>query len=353
MDRRLPGARPKALYARGISRLALAAFSAAAVATAVCAKAPEAEGAEPTATTPSSSSSPGDVTTVTPPVIDDVEQMCALLTSCDGLPIPPALLPKDFASCVKQMHGDMSSPGAVNFSLTLRECGLRANSCNTLRTCALRGAKPDTCVGRGKTSSAGFCDSDGRAISCFHEKIMGVRDCPRGGEQCAVREGEALCTLGACPADVKEGAPATCSASGKRILRCEKGRLASLDCAAFGLRCTTQADGTPGCSTQAKACAPNSKRCEGNVAVGCFNGHETRVDCGASGLSCASTPGSVQVGACYAPAPDAGKCDPSGAPSCNGATITYCSEGRSRSYFCKAMGFSKCVKDTKGVHCAS
>lgn len=330
------------------------------VASIFCAGEPAAEGAPGGAASPSATamsslaSSTGDVTTtVTPPVVDDVEQMCALLTSCDNLPIPPSLIPKDFTSCVKQMQAEMTSPSAVTFSLTLRECGLRANSCNTLRACALRGAKADVCTGRGKTAAAGYCDSDGRAISCFHEKVLAVRDCPRGGEQCAVREGEALCTLGACPADVKEGAPSTCSASGKRILKCEKGRLASLDCAAFGLRCVAGADGKPGCATAASVCTKDAKRCDGNVAVGCFNGHETRVDCAAAGLACNSSSGAAQVGSCYAPAPDAGKCDSStAAVSCNGATITYCANGKTRSYFCKAMGFAKCVKDGKGARCA-
>src|SRR5450432_1682954 len=194
MERRLPS-RPRHFP---IARVFAAFLSVAAV---VLARAPQASGA-PTGSgsaTPSASSTPdAATTTVTPPIIDDVEQMCALLSSCDGLPIPQSLLPHDFAGCVKAMQADMTSPAAVNFSLTLRECGLRANSCNMLKTCALRGAKVDVCVGRGKNAPAGYCDSDGRAISCFHEKVVAVRDCPRGGEQCAVREGESLCTLGAC-----------------------------------------------------------------------------------------------------------------------------------------------------------
>ncbi|HEX7663967.1 MAG TPA: hypothetical protein VF407_05645 [Polyangiaceae bacterium] len=348
MERRFQGRRGSR-----VGRWAAGALPVGLLASILCAQAPEAEGAPGAAPAPSASASTDATTTVTPPVVDDVEQMCALLTSCDNLPIPPSLLPKDFASCVKQMEADMTSPSAVSFSLTLRECGLRANSCNTLRACALRGAKPDVCTGRGKTSAAGFCDSDGRAVSCFHEKVLAVRDCPRGGEQCAVREGEALCTLGACPADVKEGAPATCSASGKRILKCEKGRLASLDCGAFGLRCTTGADGKPGCSTASPTCTKDAKRCEGNVAVGCFNGHETRVDCAAAGLTCNGAPGATQVGSCYAPVADSAKCDPStAAVTCNGATITYCANGKTRSYFCKAMGFAKCVKDGKGARCS-
>jgi hypothetical protein len=319
--------------------LGLAAFAVAA------------EGAPPPA-------SPGAaIADVSPPALDDVEHMCALLTSCEGLPIPPSLVPRDFAACVKTLTTEMTSASAVNFSLTLRECGLRANSCGGLRACALRGASPDTCTGRGKASPAGFCDSEGRAISCWHEKIYAVRDCPRGGEQCAVREGEALCTLGACPADMKEGAGPACSASGTRILRCEKGKLASLDCGAFGLKCVQATDG-PGCATVGKACAAGSKRCEGNVAIGCFNGRETRIDCTTANLACAGDPrasGSVAVGACTSAAPleDAGRCDPAAPPRCDGASIVYCGAGaRSRRYFCKSLGFARCLTDRAGTHCA-
>jgi len=285
---------------------------------------------------------------VTPPALDDVEHMCALLTSCDGLPIPPSLVPRDFAGCVRTVMGELASPSAVAFSLTLKECGLRASSCSALRTCALRGAKPDVCAGRGKDSPAGFCDSDGRAISCWREKIFGVRDCPRGGEQCAVRDGEALCTLGPCPADMKDVGP-SCSASGTRILRCEKGRIASLDCSAFGLRCATTADG-PGCATVGAQCTGKALRCDGDVAVGCYNGREARVDCGAAGLGCAggrATP----YGACSPPDGDVGACET--ATRCDGANISYCFGRKQRSYFCKALGFARCVNDGKGARCAT
>src|SRR5262249_14334003 len=127
MERGLPGSRRK----KGLFRTLPALLSVTALGAVVLARAPDAEGAP----SPSSSSAPAssatpDTTTVTPPVVDDVEQMCALLTSCDGLPLPPQFLPHDFAGCVKQMHADMTSASAVNFSLTLRECGLRANSCS-------------------------------------------------------------------------------------------------------------------------------------------------------------------------------------------------------------------------------
>jgi hypothetical protein len=289
---------------------------------------------------------------VSPPDLDDVEHMCALLTSCDKLPIPPGLVPPDFAACVKKMSEDMTAASAVSFSLTMRECGLTANSCAALRQCALRGANTDSCAGRGKRSVVGYCDVDGRALSCWHEGVLAVRDCPRGGEQCIVQEGQAKCTLGPCPDTIKEGEKPQCSASGTHILHCEKGKLASLDCAAFGLRCGMAQDGAAGCTTQTAACANGARRCEGNVAVGCFNGHEVRVDCAAAGLVCNATAGSTAIGACVAPPAGANGCDATAAPKCDGASIKYCSAGRPRSFFCKPLGFNKCDSDKNGVRCA-
>src|SRR5262249_55016992 len=123
---------------------------------------------------------------VAAPRVEDVEPMCALLTSCDRLPIPSSLFPADFQGCVNKMTEELASPAAVKFSLTMRECGLRANSCATLRACALRGASPDACKGRGRQGVVGLCDIDGRALSCWHDEVLAVRDCTRGDEQCMV-----------------------------------------------------------------------------------------------------------------------------------------------------------------------
>ena len=287
---------------------------------------------------------------VTPPDIEDVEHMCALLTSCSNLPFPASALPSSVPGCVQSMMNELTSPDAVKFNLTIRECGLRANSCSELRSCALRGAAADSCKDRGKNGSVGVCDLDGRAINCAHEKVVGVRDCPRGGEQCVVREGQAACALGPCNGENKEGAPPTCSASGTRILQCDHGKLQSVDCAALGLKCTI-VDGHPGCSPSTQGCSGNAKHCDGNVSVGCMHGHEVRVDCGAAGLTCNATPGAIAVGACVAPTSPTDKCDPKDSPRCDGATIKYCFAGRKRSYFCKSLGFGGCVKDSGAVHC--
>ncbi len=291
---------------------------------------------------------PGDLK---PPVLDDVEQMCALFASCEGVPIPAGMIPQDFPKCVRAMSEELAKPSAVGFSLTIRECGLRANTCAQLRTCALRGAKPDACVGRGGQGVAGFCDADGRALSCSKDKVLAVRDCPRGGEQCAVRSGEAYCALGPCPAEIQEGAAPVCSGSGTRILRCEKGKLVSLDCAAFGLKCV-HADGAAACAPDTTVCTNGAASCDGEVAIGCHHGHQVRIDCAAGGLVCGGA-ASVPVGACAMPAPEKGeKCDPAAPARCEGSTLKYCAAGRPRSYPCKAVGFNRCVSDAKGARCA-
>jgi hypothetical protein len=285
------------------------------------------------------------------PALDEVEHMCALLTGCDKLPIPPALFPADFQDCVKKMADEMSSPAAVNFSLTMRECGLHADSCASLRACALHGASTDACTGRGRQGVVGFCDVEGRAMTCWHDEVLTVRDCNRGGEQCIVVDGEATCTLGPCTGGANDGEKPRCSASGTHLLRCEKGKLASLDCAAFGLRCTNTVDGSAGCATNGPACSGAAKRCDGNIAVGCFNGHEVRIDCDVAGLACTASPGAISVGACSAPMAPVGGCDPSGAPRCDGADIRYCHAGRPRTYSCSALGFHKCDAGRSAVRC--
>ena len=310
-----------------------------------------------------------------PPDIDEVEQMCALLTSCDKLPIPPGLVPQDFAGCVRQMAEDMTKPSGVFFSLTMRECGLTANSCDALRTCALRSAAPAACAGRAvptkekpQPDPVGVCDEAGRALTCFNGNILSVRDCSRGGESCQVYSpkdcgkpnpadcaAQSRCTLGPC-GDVKEGADAVCSKSGTHILRCERGKLVSLDCDAFGLKCsplTTAPNSKVGCATGGATCQDGARRCEGNTSVGCYNGHEVRVDCAAAGLACSNTPGSTPIGACVAPAPSE-KCN-FDKPSCGGAGnayVQYCYAGKPRSYFCKPR-FNKCDKSNGNVKCSN
>jgi hypothetical protein len=302
---------------------------------------------------------------VMPADLEDVEHMCALLTACDKLPLPAGIVPRDFVGCTRSLYAELASAAAVSFSLTLRDCGLRASSCNELRSCALRGAKVDVCTGRGKAGPVDMCDGDGRAITCSNERVTLVRDCPRGGEQCVVRDGHAVCALGSCDKDTA----AACSPSGTRVLECKKGKLLSLDCGAFGLRCSASGEG-PKCATQAASCNEGTTRCEGATAIACWHGHEVRIDCGARGLSCGAGTGALgsgggalsSIGACAAVAPprapgaDAAapstSCDPAAPPRCDGASVRWCAWGQPRSYLCKSVGLLRCVNDDKGARCA-
>ncbi len=284
-----------------------------------------------------------------PPDIDDVEQMCALLTSCPNLPIPPGVVPPDFGDCVRKLSQELSSASGIAYSLTLRECGLKANSCDALRSCALRGADPKACEGRGMKAPVGYCDDPGRALTCYQGKIWLVRNCPFGGESCRVGPGGAQCIVGPCG---DAGDTAQCSASGGKVVQCEKGTgLRGLDCTAFGLQCSNykSADGgmAVGCTSGGATCVGSGKRCDGKTAISCFNGHEVRVDCGAAGLSCDTNPNSPTVGACVV---SSATCKGDDGAKCDGNAIKYCANGRQRSYPCSAL-FTTCKKDGATVHC--
>jgi hypothetical protein len=272
--------------------------------------------------------------------VADVERMCALLISCDDVAIPPSLFPQDFGACVTRMTSDLASPAAVGMSLAIRECARAASSCVDLRACALHGASEDACAGRGKRAVVGVCDVDGRALTCWHDHVFAARDCPRGGESCRVVDGEATCTLGSC-ADAPDAGTAHCSASGTHLLRCDKGKLASVNCGALGLACAAS-DGSAACATTGPSCAGSAVRCEGGVAVGCFNGHSVRVDCAGAGLSCGAISGGTLLGACSLGPPPAASCDRNAPARCEDGSIQYCAFGRPHSFSCKAVGFEGC-----------
>jgi hypothetical protein len=277
--------------------------------------------------------------------------MCALLTGCPTVPIPQPST--DFSACVARLWEGLSNLASVRFSLLIRECALKANSCNELRRCALAGAQANVCAGRAMAGDkpAGFCDLDGRAISCWRGEPQWVRDCPRGGEQCAIVEGRPMCTLGACPPDIKEGS-FVCSPNGQRIISCEKGKVASLDCGLFGLQCQTNAQGKAVCVPPTKACTGAAHHCEASTAVGCLDGREVRVSCDASRMACAQdSKDKNAVGVCSSAlgGPD---CPPRTPPRCAGDKIQYCVQGHVRQFMCKTFGFNKCVQAGDSVRCA-
>ena len=289
---------------------------------------------------------------VNPPAVEDVEEMCALLLGCSDVPL--AVPGQDLGECVRTLWRELSVPDAVKFSIPLRECGLRADSCKELRECALRGASADVCNGRGNDKQMSFCDGDGRVVTCNKGKLVQVRDCPRFGEQCAARSGNATCFLGTCPPEVPADGTPVCSANGQKIFVCDGGKLLSFDCGGFGLTCTKGTDGKPTCAAEkSPSCQKDLHKCDGDDHVGCVGGHEIRVQCAKAGLKCVAAPNKETVGACAGPTTgDGAACNSGLASRCVGNTVQYCAGGKTRNFFCKGLGFSKCVGGPGAAHCA-
>ncbi|MCU0657400.1 MAG: hypothetical protein MUF64_19710 [Polyangiaceae bacterium] len=287
---------------------------------------------------------------VVPPALEDIEEMCALLLGCPEVPLVPPK--RDFGECVAYVQSTLSSAEGLKFSVPLRECGLQSNSCKELRECALRGASQDSCKGRGKGKAVGFCDDEGRALTCLNEKLVQIRDCPRFGEQCSARQGQATCTLGDCPADLPADGTPTCSPNGQKIFSCDRGKLVSMDCSAFGLSCVKHEGKITCAAGAAPACdGKSAPHCKDDEQVSCVSGHEVKVQCGKSGMKCATGADPGAIGACVAPPSDAGTCNPKAPAKCDGTSIEYCIGGKTRSYFCKGLGFSKCGGKTGQVSC--
>jgi hypothetical protein len=292
---------------------------------------------------------------VQPPAIEDIEEMCALLIGCPDVPL--SVPSQDLGECVKMLWSQLAHPDAVKFSIPLRECGLRADSCKELRECGLRGASPDSCQGRGMDRTMSFCDGDGRALTCSKGKLVQVRDCPRFGEQCAAKGGTSTCYLGTCPPEVPNDGTPVCSGNGHKIFVCDAGKLLSFDCGAFGLACVKGPDDKPTCAPPTASCGKDHKKCDGDDFVGCVGGHEVKVECGKLGMKCAEKPGKDTIGGCVPPpgggADGGAPCAANFQSKCVGNNVQYCVGGRTRSFFCKGLGFAKCVGGPGQAHCAN
>jgi hypothetical protein len=284
----------------------------------------------------------GPASRVTPPAMDDLQTLCALLSGCQGLPIAASALSDDFGACMKRYGATLASPASLGVSLSVRECGMRANSCAGFRDCLLRGVKPESCAGRGKSGPVGMCDPDGRAVVCAKEKVAAVRDCPRGGEHCRVRNGEAVCVLDRC--DEAEGDKGKCLGSKKTV--CDKGLLVSVDCGVLEMACEEGPEGAA-CVPHGAACT--SDRCAGTTAIGCFAGKEVAVDCAKAGLTC--NEGSGVLGRCQRAASDPPAC-PADGFRCEGAAIKGCFAGSTVAFQCAGVGLKRCEAAGKSVRCA-
>lgn len=294
---------------------------------------------------------------VIPPRIDDVEQMCAMLLGCDNVPIQVPTY--DFGLCVRHFWERLAGADAIESSLTIRECGLGAVSCGQFARCALRGADATNCGGRGIGASkpVGRCDLGGRALQCLEGKIVGVRDCPRGGELCAVRQGEAECVSGRCTVEAGKTVKPACSADKTRISTCKNGRTVSMSCAALGLQCES-VNGEPTCVPGSAArCTGSGKRCDHASSVQCVSGREVRVQCNQANLVCGiDADEKSRIGAC-ATSPYSGsdnECDPKKFTTrCRGTDVEYCVGGRIKKYNCKTyFGMNQCVGRPGEAHCA-
>ncbi len=289
---------------------------------------------------------------VVPPPIQDIEEMCSLLIGCPDVPLQAPS--QDLGECVRILWKELSVPEAVKFSITLRECGFASNSCKDLRDCALRGASLEGCAGRGMDKTTSYCDADGRALTCQKGKVVQVRDCPRFGEQCAAKGSDATCHLGPCPKDVPEDGRPVCSANGKKVFVCDKdnGKLLSFDCSGFGLSCGVDQDGKATCMPEGtSACEKDLHRCDGEEHVGCVAGREVKVQCGKAGMKCSETATKDTVGTCIPAAPAPKDACSGSASKCVGNDVVYCAGGKTRKFFCKGLGFSKCAGPAGQAHC--
>ncbi len=292
--------------------------------------------------------SPPPKANVVPPALEEIQYACGLLLSCGSLALPPSVFPTDFGECVRTLGNDLSSAAAINYSLSIRECALGSSSCSKLSACLLRGVKGSACKGRATGDKVvGLCDVSGQAVTCYRERVLLVRDCPRGGEECAVRQGDATCTFGTC--SEQETVP-HCTPSQTRLVRCDHGKLIGVDCGLFGLACAETTKGAA-CTTKA-TCEGSARRCDNGTAVVCRDGHEVRVDCAAANLDCEpSSPHAERVGECFVH-PAGNSCDSSGKTTCDGSTISACIRGKKTTFACKAINMSRCEHSGSGIRCA-
>jgi len=186
-----------------------------------------------------------------------------------------------------------------------------------------------------------------------------VRNCGLANEICVAKSGNAECALaGDCPKGVKDN----WSCAGTRMVRCQDNKFLSIDCSVLNLTCVNGpgADGkaTVGCApVSAKSCSKNEISCSGSSAIGCVYGKEVTVSCGEQGMKCADPKKEATdttVGVCEMPAAEK-PCDvKTFKPSCNKASMQYCSHGAVREFNCKTIGANKCVTDKgTGPRCTS
>jgi hypothetical protein len=115
---------------------------------------------------------------------------------------------------------------------------------------------------------------------------------------------------------------------------------------------STCSDAAYGCIGPGPVCTGG--RCDGSTLVSCVGGHEARFDCAEYGLTCISDPNpdtnfdNTKGAFCGLGT----ECGYNYADSCHGTELHYCNAGKLATLDCAAEGFSKCVVDSMGTHCA-
>ena len=175
------------------------------------------------------------------------------------------------------------------------------------------------------------CDG-ATAISCDNAtNASSQTDCAAAGEQCVVGPLSALCAFGTCD---QAAGPAFCT--GQVASYCARPFLLGTDCAPLDATCVGSPDGGATCQGNGETCFLPS--CDGAVLVACLDGRRARFACPAGQTCIPSVPGSSSP-ICGI----ANECNPqSFFERCDGSILSYCFLGKKQQIDCAQLGFPVC-----------
>lgn len=266
---------------------------------------------------------------------------CAWLGACLG-----PLGETTFGACMLRMQ--LAYDCAANPSLrplgeaeALPRCLVGADTCDAVRACVLGEAAVPACAA---VASGTFraCGAEGnvRAECGDSELAVGLEPCALTGRTCTrLDDSEALCLGVAGTSCATAGCVGTSAVSCRSI---SGGQVdVGIDCAKVGAgRCVA---GACAPSSDATACtAPTMPACKGSVVEHCVDGRLARLDCAAFGLGCdaaAAQDGAWNLASLCSATP--ARCT---APDerCVGAKVTSCAHGAPRELDCAAEGLGPC-----------
>jgi hypothetical protein len=204
------------------------------------------------------------------------------------------------------------------------DCILAAGAnCAAARAC-LNGGQPATACTAAKPS----CLDATTVVSCVSGWTQ--RYPCTGGTMCVTTATDgAFCGFGSCNSSFVD------RCVGNQVEACDVSVVYRQDCASYGDVCGT-VNGMVEC-TSAVPCTGGG--CQGDVLV-CYTaggGVQSQTDCSLGGLRC--LPNASGSDTCILGT----DCDTvTYAPSCSGATLTYCNSGKVLTFDCAAAGFSGC-----------